>query len=660
MDKCYIVEYDQNGSAKVGLLYNVIFKNILSLNNSIGLMSNAISSEAYTLCFCDSDKDYDCTGIKQISMFRGGGFSVSVLAFSQGNTTTATVVLARVSKTARIALGQSSRDIKATCSTLSYNMYSTEEREQLVLYPDGPCKDLGLARAEINITFLDCPTGFERSIDRCICEKRLQKYTDHCTVENDKSYISKKSDSGFWIGYSETIALGVGLILCTSCPASYCRTDEVKISLTDSDIQCAYNHSGMLCGSCAENHSLTFGDSRCRKCSNTFLLLLLAFAAAGILLVAFLSILRLTVATGMINSIILYANIVQANKLVFFSNNNNVLTVFIAWMNLDLGIRTCFYDGMDAYAQTWLQFAFPLYVWFLITLIIITSRYSTHVTKLIGSNPIAVLATLLLMSYTKILKNLIDIHSAVHLEYPNTTVIVWFKDAKVPYLESKHLVLAVLSSIFIAVFFLPYTTLLLLGYKIYRFSGKKLIQQLMIKLKPLLDSYYAPHEKHSRFWPGLLLLVRCGLYVVFSSDYILGSDNSMLAISITFTILIVIAWMSAWYSVKIYKSFVVNAIEAVIFLNLIVLSAAKSNGAASFELTFTLVGIVFAIMNGIIFYHFYLTYIAKSALWLKFTSFLLSKIKRRGNVDNESERSPLINQPTKAVVSLREPLLEEN
>ena len=100
----------------------------------------------------------------------------------------------------------------------------------------------------------------------------------------------------------------------------------------------------------------------------------------------------------MINSIILYANIVQANKLLFFSNENNVLTVFIAWMNLDLGIPTCFYNGMDAYAQTWLQFAFPLYVWFLISLIIITSRYSTLMTKLMGSNPIAVLATLLLIN----------------------------------------------------------------------------------------------------------------------------------------------------------------------------------------------------------------------------------------------------------------------
>ena len=218
-----------------------------------------------------------------------------------------------------------------------------------------------------------------------------------------------------------------------------------------------------------------------------FLLLLVAFIVAG---VAFLSILRLTVATGMINSIILYANIIQANKLLFFSNKNNILTVFIAWMNLDLGIPTCFYDGMDAYAQTWLQFAFPLYVWFLISLIIITSRYSTLMTKLIGSNPIAVLATLLLMSYTKFLKNIIEIYLSVHLEYPHAKVTVWYKDVTVPYVESRHLVLAVLSSIFIAVFFLPYTFLLLLGYKMYGFSGIQCFRRLIMKVKPLLDSYY--------------------------------------------------------------------------------------------------------------------------------------------------------------------------
>ena len=65
---------------------------------------------------------------------------------------------------------------------------------------------------------------------------------------------------------------------------------------------------------------------------------------------------------GTVNGLIFYANIVAGNKAVFLpSGDSNFLTVFVAWLNLDLGIETCFYDGMDAYARTWLQFVFPLY-----------------------------------------------------------------------------------------------------------------------------------------------------------------------------------------------------------------------------------------------------------------------------------------------------------
>lgn len=155
----------------------------------------------------------------------------------------------------------------------------------------------------------------------------------------------------------------------------------------------------MLCGACIANYSLSLGASKCMKCSNTYLALIVPFAVAGIALVTFLSFLQLTVATGMINSVILYANIVQVNRNVFFPLDTvNILSVFVAWLNLDLGFDTCFYDGMDAYAQIWLQFAFPVYVWTLISLIIISSRYSITVSKLIGHNPVAVLATLILMS----------------------------------------------------------------------------------------------------------------------------------------------------------------------------------------------------------------------------------------------------------------------
>jgi hypothetical protein len=234
-----------------------------------------------------------------------------------------------------------------------------------------------------------------------VCEERLRDRNISCIIDDD-IYFAKKANSVFWMGVVFNNGSYEGLILHETCPVGYCRTDEVNMTLHDLDIQCAHGRAGMLCGQCADNYSLLMGSSKCGECSSTYLLLVIPVAAAGIALVAFLSTLRLTVVTGMMNSLILYANIVQVNKKLFFpANTVNALTVFIAWMNLDLGFETCFYDRMDAFAQTCLQFAFPVYVWVLISLIILTSRYSITLTKLIGHNPIAVLATLLLMSYVR-------------------------------------------------------------------------------------------------------------------------------------------------------------------------------------------------------------------------------------------------------------------
>ena len=286
------------------------------------------------------------------------------------------------------------------------------------------------------------------------------------------------------------------------CPENYCKSTA---TLDNLDVQCELNRGKLLCGACINNSSLLLGGFRCQVCSNAYLALLVPFAAAGIALVVFLSFLRLTVATGMINSVVLYANIVQVNKSIF--STGSVLAVFIAWLNLDLSFETCFYDGMTAYAQTWLQFAFPLYVWVLIGLITLSSRYSITVSKLIGHNPIAVLATLLLMSYTKVLKIIIEVYSSAGLEYypEKETVTTWLKDPNVPYLQSKHLVLTVVTTLVLVFLFLPYTLLLLLGYKLYRFSDRKGFHWLN-RIKPLLDSYYAPHKIHTRYWTGYIIV----------------------------------------------------------------------------------------------------------------------------------------------------------
>ena len=149
----------------------------------------------------------------------------------------------------------------------------------------------------------------------------------------------------------------------------------------------------------ATSYSIAFGSLHCLSCSNNFLGFMLPFAIAGVALVAILLLIKVSVSDGTINGIVFYANVVQVNRSVFFPpGNTNLLTVFIAWFNLDLGIETCFYSGMSIYAFTWLQFLFPFYIWLLIGIIIVTSHFSRNAAKL------SVLATLLLLSYSKILR----------------------------------------------------------------------------------------------------------------------------------------------------------------------------------------------------------------------------------------------------------------
>ena len=129
----------------------------------------------------------------------------------------------------------------------------------------------------------------------------------------------------------------------------------VVFPLNNTDMQCAYNRSCLLCGACKKGYSIMLGTSHCRQCTNSHLVLLTAFALIGVALVFLLFVCKLT-ATGTLSGLVFYANIVGVNRTTFLPvesiNINSLLSVFIAWLNLDFGIETCFYNGMDAYSKT--------------------------------------------------------------------------------------------------------------------------------------------------------------------------------------------------------------------------------------------------------------------------------------------------------------------
>ena len=162
----------------------------------------------------------------------------------------------------------------------------------------------------------------------------------------------------------------------------------------------------------------------------------ISIAMAGLLLVVVLFALKLTVTEGSINGLIFYVNVMAINTQdMRFSGHESYLYTFLAWLNLDLGISTCLYRGMDGYAEIWLQFVFPNYLWVIVLVIIqLYRKFPTFANRLGGKNAVEVLATLLLLSYTKLQRTVVTIMSFTRLEYSNGVVrYVWLYDANLEF-----------------------------------------------------------------------------------------------------------------------------------------------------------------------------------------------------------------------------------
>ena len=360
--------------------------------------------------------------------------------------------------------------MESLCTNISFQLHSTGFIDaEFKLYPKIPCESLveGLI---LKIRVLPCPTGFDLSKkdSRCVCANKLKKLTQNCYIDNNSESVEQMKNS-FWIfkPSNET------LILHEFCsPLDYCTNDLLNVSLSEPYVQCDFNRNGTLCGKCQKSLSLAFGSLHCIQCDNNHAALIVLFALAGVALITIIFLLRLTVVVGTLNGLYFYANVIQANHQAFFPRATiNFFTVFISWLNLDLGIETCFYDGMDIYVYSWFQFLFPFYVWFLVGCIIFAYRYFQSIARRLGQNPVAVLATLLLMSYSKILQASIVPLSFSKLTYYNSSndleshQIIWLYDGSMDFFkEPKHIALGLFAILSLVVFVLPYIFLLLFGH----------------------------------------------------------------------------------------------------------------------------------------------------------------------------------------------------
>ena len=430
----------------------------------------------------------------------------------------------------------------------------------------------------INITLLPgCPPGLTLNHDEttCSCYPVLANNGFTCLVENKTGLL--QWNGTVWVNATFNEGHSTGIMYNKFCPLLYCKSGNKTVNIRyDPSKQCASNRTGILCGACKDNFSLAIGSSRCIECPNSHnVALLIAFAAAGVFLVFFILALNLTATQGLINGVIFYANIVWAYKIILFPTDigENVLFTFfqffIAWLNLDFGIETCFFVGLDAYWKTWLQFLFPFYVWAIAGVIIIACRYSSRLTNLIGSRAVPLLATLFLLSYMKLLRTVIDATSvAVIAQYPqNTSYVVWYLDGNLHYCQHPHIYLFLAAIATLVFLWLPYTLLLLFIQPLRRVSHLRPLKWIN-KLAPVYDAYLDPLKDKHRHWFGAMLLVRGVLLVLLT---VTSVDNPELNV---FALFLFIALLFSFTSIKnVYKRMKVRVLESATLLNLIVLSA---------------------------------------------------------------------------------------
>ena len=622
LDRCAIspfaeVLYNNNYLEKdgTGLTY---LKEITTATNF------SISSDPVKVCVCIDNKYINCSQMYELHTRKGQNFMMSMVAINQAGYPVNAIIQSSLNYSeSGLGEGQLTRRINGSCTDLSFSVTSPHKHEELTLYAsDGPCKDADLSTLSIEIRFLpcDCPIGFKESGSNqtnctCDCHSSIDPYAK-CDLQSE-SFV-RQGQSNVWISYDNTTATAAGYLVYLNCPFDYCKPLilQTPVDLNQpngADAQCASNRSGLLCGSCQPGLSLSLGSSLCLSCPSYWpaLLLSITLAAvlAGIVLVVVLLILNMTVSVGTINGLIFYANVLAANRSILLPfTEPNFITVLVSWLNLELGIDTCFIEGMDTYSKTWIRLAFPTYIICIVAMVITVSSYSTKFSHLIGrKNPVATLATLILLSYAKLIEIVFSALALGNLIHPDGSIqVVWLPDANVNYLKGKHIVMFI-TAVVILIVGLVFTVLVFSWQWLLHLPQWRVFRWLRNpKLQTFIETYHIPYTARHRYWTGLLLLVRAILYLVAAVNV---SNNPQIALtSITFTVGCLLV-LKGFFG-RIYEKWPVDVLETFFYFNILFISVftwyslsdTESNKEAAIYISVTITIIVLLL---IILYHMY-------------------------------------------------------
>ena len=666
---------EQAGNAVFGGWIDRVVNAENLFNFSKSYLHDMVTSNPTRVCMCANSSQV-CNITEYIKdIFPGQTFAIEAVAIGQRFGIVPSLVTVITGNGDRILdAGQYTQNTARQCTSLHFTVSSGRKLETINLTTQEfrtPCKSIeGYTKFQLlcdqfsmKIKLKDCPLGFvfNTHTKECQCSSQI---TSHTMVSCDFATYSIIKAKQVWL-LSKNTSGNNQIVIHDNCPYDYCQVEHNSLSfkLEFPDDQCAFKRSGILCGACQRNFSQVLGTSRCKKCSNIYLVAVIpSIILAGLILIWFLMVFNLTVSAGTINGLIFYANIIRISRSVFFPPeiSSSFLSVFIAWLNLDLSIETCFYNGLDACAKTWLQFVFPFFVWLTVSFVVVASRYSITISKIIPNNSLHVLATLFLLSYTKIFQVITSVFSSTVIQYSDDlNKRVWSYDGNIEFLAGKHIPLFVVSLLLLTLFIIPFT-ISLISIQVLQMVSKFRLTIWIDSLMSFFDIYSKPYKLKHRYWTGVLLLFR--LIVVVTVAFNTNNNPEINLITIVVTTFILLAYASY---MGVYKNWLHNALEIALLFNLGMLSfimfyTLLTNGNIALTIC-TSTGITFILFVMIVIYHI----IQKVMLMRKFRNLKAriteSVLTIRGNRCTEQDKNIVQNfdHSTKSQVTHTDICLQE-
>ena len=509
-------------------IYKTIFHFIDSANGGNGLLE--MSSKPMQVCLCGDAPNnmtklaLDCDAAEEINTYPGKTFYLSVIAVDEAFQRVYSIIYnnLQLDENAKVNgsipnwhLGNGEDIVQVNgydCTTLNFTIYSDQSamNGQIVTSVSESTTSLS-----IPINLQNCPPGFELVYDRCDCVRFLQAKGIECNITS--GIVTRPGTA--WIGIAgehtnESKHKGVVVGYSNHCPTRYCNESASVVNVSDPSSPCIHNRVGVLCGRCEAGLSVAVGGPQCLRCSHWSLFTIPLYAFLCFVYVALLLLLQMTIAKGTINGLIFYANLLNVNTYTLLSgySGSRWAISFIAFLNIELGFPVCLYNGLDELNKALLSIVLPTYIWLLAMVFVYASRCSRRLSTLTTQSAVPVLATMIHISYLKLLRFSVDgfAFGTIELQSNMPSRKVWYYDGSIAYLQdSRHILLFLIVVVVTCLFIIPFGVILV-GIKYFsRF-------RIIIKFKPLIDAYCAPFKDKYRFWFGLRLWVLLIHYILFA------------------------------------------------------------------------------------------------------------------------------------------------